>query len=70
MVVDYRLRANMTRGLYHIACHVYDDAKPTFLHRVTPAATLTVHEERTWPGIAHLPVTPPGHSILEPRVTR
>ena len=70
MVVDYRLRANVTRGLYHFDCHVYDNATQTFLHRVTPAAKLTVHEERTWSGIAHLSVTPFGHSIPEPMVTR
>jgi lipopolysaccharide transport system ATP-binding protein len=70
MVVDYRLRANVTRGLYHFDCHVYDNATQRFLHRLTPAAKLTVHEERTWEGIAHLSVTPFGHSLLEQMVTR
>jgi lipopolysaccharide transport system ATP-binding protein len=65
IVVDYRLRANVTRGLYHFDCHVYDNATQAFVHRITPAAKLTVHEERTWAGIAHLSVTPFGHAIHE-----
>ena len=69
MVVDYRLRANVTRGLYHFECHVFDDATQTFLHRFNPAAKLTVHEERTWSGIADLSITPCGHSIPEQLLT-
>ncbi len=69
MVVDYRLRANVTRGLYHFDCFVFDDATQTSLHRINPAAKLTVHEERTWSGIADLSVTPFGHSIPEQLVT-
>jgi lipopolysaccharide transport system ATP-binding protein len=59
--VDYHLKANVTRGHYHFDCHVFHNATQRILHRVTPAAQVSVHEKRTWAGIADLgvrPVTP------------
>jgi ABC-type polysaccharide/polyol phosphate transport system ATPase subunit len=58
IAIDYHLRANVTRGLYHFELHILDNVTQRFIHRVSPAAHLTVHEQRTWAGIADLAVRP------------
>ena len=63
--VDYHLRANVTRGHYHFDCHVLHNATQRILHRITPAAQLSVHEQRTWGGVADLAVAPVAHQCLE-----
>jgi lipopolysaccharide transport system ATP-binding protein len=56
MVVDFNFRANLTRGHYHLACHVQHTPTQRFLGRMRPAANLTVHETRTRDGVADLAV--------------
>jgi hypothetical protein len=68
VAVDYHLKANVTRGHYHFDCHVWHNATQRILHRVTPAAQLNVHEQRTWAGIADLSVTPVTPSRLQTAV--
>jgi lipopolysaccharide transport system ATP-binding protein len=57
MVVDFAFRANLTRGHYHLECHVQHTPTQRFIGRVRPAANLSVHETRTWAGVADLAVT-------------
>ena len=63
--VDYHLRANVTRGHYHFDCHLFHNATQRILHRVTPAAQLRVHEQRTWGGVADLSVKPVACACLQ-----
>jgi hypothetical protein len=57
MVVDFHFRANLTRGHYHLECHVQHTPTQRFIGRVRPAANLSVQETRTWAGVADLAVT-------------
>jgi lipopolysaccharide transport system ATP-binding protein len=68
--VDYQLRANVTRGHYHFDCHVFHNATQRVLHRITPAAQLSVHEKRTWAGIADLDVRPVTQQQLQTAIAR
>jgi lipopolysaccharide transport system ATP-binding protein len=52
--VDYEFRANLTRGHYLLDCHVFHNPTQTFLSRLTPAGSFSVHETRTWQGVADL----------------
>jgi lipopolysaccharide transport system ATP-binding protein len=52
--VDYRFRANLTRGHYLLDCHVFHNPTQMFLSRLTPAGTFSVYETRTWAGVADL----------------
>lgn len=54
--VAYRLAAHVTRGFYHFECFVFHVGQ--YLHRVAPAAHMSVDESRTWGGIADLAVRP------------
>jgi len=66
MVVDFQFRANLTRGHYHLECHVQHTPTQRFVGRVRPAANLSVHETRTWAGVADLSVTA---AAVDSRVT-
>ncbi len=55
-VIDFQFRAHLTRGQYHLACHVFDSAAQEYTSRVSPAAVFTVRETRTYAGIADLEV--------------
>jgi hypothetical protein len=57
LVVDFHFRANLTRGHYHLECHIQHAPTQRFLGRVRPAANLSVHETRTWAGVADLDVS-------------
>ena len=55
--VDFRFRAHLTRGQYHLACHVFDTATQEYTSRMSPVGIFTVREDRTFAGIADLQVT-------------
>jgi lipopolysaccharide transport system ATP-binding protein len=55
--VDYTFAANVTRGQYHFAAHVFHIPTHEYLARASPAAILTVGEQRTRAGVASLDVT-------------
>jgi lipopolysaccharide transport system ATP-binding protein len=57
-VVDFHFRAHLTRGQYHLGCHVYDTRTQSYTDRVCPTGILTVEENRTFCGIADLQVAP------------
>jgi lipopolysaccharide transport system ATP-binding protein len=52
----FDLKANVTRGTYHVECILIDTPTMTFLNTVAPVARFSVGETRTWGGIAHLDV--------------
>jgi lipopolysaccharide transport system ATP-binding protein len=52
----FDLKANVTRGTYHVECILIDTPTMTFLNAVRPVARFSVGETRTWSGIAHLDV--------------
>jgi lipopolysaccharide transport system ATP-binding protein len=55
--VEYDFRANLTRGHYFLDCHVFHNPTQSFLSRLSPAGTFSVHETRTWAGVADLALT-------------
>jgi hypothetical protein len=55
--LDFNLRANLTRGQYHIACHLVHNPTTAVLGRLCPASMFAVSELRTWGGVANLQVT-------------
>jgi ABC-type polysaccharide/polyol phosphate transport system ATPase subunit len=54
---EFRFTANLTRGQYHITCEVFHNPTQAFLSRLSPAAMLTVDEDRTFEGVADLAVS-------------
>ena len=54
--VDFRFRAHLTRGQYHLACHVFDTSTQEYTSRMSPVGIFTVREDRTFAGIADLQV--------------
>jgi len=54
--VRFRFRTHLTRGHYHLECHVQHTPTQDFLGRLRPAANFAIHEDRTWAGIADLAV--------------
>lgn len=54
--VVFDLAPHVTRGVYHFATHVWDPATHSIVSRLDPAASLAVHETRTYSGIADLAV--------------
>jgi lipopolysaccharide transport system ATP-binding protein len=56
--VDFRFRANLTRGHYRVVTRIYDNILQRFHAQVCPPATFGVQELQTWAGIAHLDVRP------------
>jgi lipopolysaccharide transport system ATP-binding protein len=56
LVVDYHFLAHLTRGQYHVQCHVVDVQTQQFVGWLSPAGLLTVDERRTWGGVADLAV--------------
>jgi energy-coupling factor transporter ATP-binding protein EcfA2 len=57
LVVDFHFRANLTRGQYHLACHVFDTSTQEYTSQVSPVGIFTIRESRTFAGIADLAVT-------------
>ncbi len=58
LTVDFRFRAHLTRGHYHLASHVYHNATQALLADIRPAALFAVSETRTWAGVADMAVEP------------
>jgi lipopolysaccharide transport system ATP-binding protein len=58
LVVDYRFTPHLTRGQYHIECHMVDQSNQQFVGWLAPAGLLAIEERRTWGGVADLSVTP------------
>ena len=48
--------AHLTRGHYHLECHVVHNPTSRILSRLRPAGALTVDESRTWAGVADLEI--------------
>lgn len=70
--VDFRFRANLTRGHYRVVTRIYDNILQRFLAEVCPPATFGVQELQTWAGIAYLdvrpvarPAEPDGQALME-----
>ena len=51
-VVEFKFRTNLTRGQYHLACHVFHNPTNSFVSRLSPIGMMTVRETRTFSGIA------------------
>ncbi|MDR0787708.1 MAG: ABC transporter ATP-binding protein [Gemmatimonadota bacterium] len=60
--IDLDLSANLTRGQYHLKLEVFHNPTQTRLSSLSPAAMLTVEENRTYDGIADLAVNPVVHT--------
>jgi lipopolysaccharide transport system ATP-binding protein len=62
--LHYDFRANLTRGQYHIECHVFHNPSQRHLCKFSPAACLSIVESRTYAGIADvdLACTPAVHA--------
>ena len=56
LVVDFHFRAHLTRGQYHLACHVFDTSTQEYTSRACPVGVFTINEGRTFAGIADLQV--------------
>jgi lipopolysaccharide transport system ATP-binding protein len=54
LAVEFRFRAHLTRGQYHIECHVCHNPTQRHLARLLPAAVFSVDEMRTYSGVAYL----------------
>lgn len=65
--VDFRFRANLTRGHYRVVTRIYDNILQDFLAQVCPPSTFVVEELQTWAGIAHLDVRPTAREDSETR---
>jgi lipopolysaccharide transport system ATP-binding protein len=50
--LKFDFRAHLTRGQYHVECHVFDHIAGEYVVRLSPAATFTVRESSTARGIA------------------
>lgn len=55
--VEFDFHANLTRGHYHLECHVHHNATQKFLLPHTRVAMFAVEETQTWAGIADLALT-------------
>ena len=67
IVVEFHFRAHLTRGQYHLGCHVFDMTTQQYTDRVCPTGVLTVEESRTHSGIADLGVAPVLTGVRRPR---
>jgi lipopolysaccharide transport system ATP-binding protein len=56
VTVEFFFRAHLTRGQYHLECHVLHNPTSRFLGRLRPAGALTINESRTYAGVADLEV--------------
>jgi lipopolysaccharide transport system ATP-binding protein len=53
---DFTFATNLTRGQYHVECHVFHNPTHRFVARLCPTGTFVVSESRTYSGIADLDV--------------
>jgi lipopolysaccharide transport system ATP-binding protein len=66
--IDFRFEANLTRGQYYFDVFSAHVASRRYLGRLRPAAHLTVAEDRTFAGVAHLAVRAAATSDAQPEV--
>jgi hypothetical protein len=52
--IDFSFRAHLARGQYYVGVHVLHIPTQEFLCRLSPAAMLSVDEQRTHAGVADL----------------
>ena len=57
VILEFRFNANLVRGMYHVECVVVDSPTQTILTSVSPLASFSVLESRTWAGVADLSVS-------------
>jgi homopolymeric O-antigen transport system ATP-binding protein len=57
VTVDFGFAAHLTRGHYHLECHVLHNPTSRILARLRPAGALTIDESTTYAGVADLEVT-------------
>lgn len=50
--IEFTFLAHLTRGQYHVECHVFHNPTQDYLVRLSPAGTFTVNESRTFAGVA------------------
>jgi lipopolysaccharide transport system ATP-binding protein len=58
VTVNFDFRAHLTRGQYHLGCHVWHTPTQQVLTRRVPAAAFTITEHHTYSGLADLEVRP------------
>jgi lipopolysaccharide transport system ATP-binding protein len=54
ITVDFCFRAHVSRGQYHLECHLLHNPTRRFLTRLRPAALLTIDEDRSYAGVVDL----------------
>ncbi|HEU4726014.1 MAG TPA: ABC transporter ATP-binding protein [Candidatus Eisenbacteria bacterium] len=65
--VDFRFRAHLVRGQYHIATHVFDNPTHASISHLVPAGLFAVRETRTYGGgVADVELTSGGVSRAAP----
>jgi ABC-type polysaccharide/polyol phosphate transport system ATPase subunit len=52
--VQFAFNAHLTRGHYHIECHVFHRPTQCFLGELNPAAVFQVEERNVWGGVADI----------------
>jgi hypothetical protein len=50
--LHYDFRAHLTRGQYHIECHVFHNPSQSYICKFSPAASFGIAESRTYAGVA------------------
>jgi lipopolysaccharide transport system ATP-binding protein len=66
VTLDFRFRANLLRGPYHVNCYVSDSLKHEVLDRLEPARHLLVNENFSLQGQVHLDAHCSVHSVQAP----
>jgi lipopolysaccharide transport system ATP-binding protein len=61
--IDFRFRANVARGHYHLACSVHHNPTKTSVSWVEPIAMLTIAETRSFRAIADLALEASPHPV-------
>jgi lipopolysaccharide transport system ATP-binding protein len=54
VIVEFCFRVHLTRGQYHLECHVLHNPTRRLIARLLPAGVITVDEDRTYAGVADL----------------
>jgi hypothetical protein len=52
--LHFDFSAHVTRGQYHLECHVYDEHAGKHVARLSPAGVVSIAETRTFRGVADL----------------
>ena len=59
--IDFRFRANLIRGQYHIECYTLHTPTHVYVSRLSPAAMFSVHDEATCRGVADISLSASVH---------